>query len=322
MNARNSLPPSTVLLLTLAFLAGVAGVALAPMPVSPARDAGKKHIFEPSLPFAPPNPGDSPGSGGTARGVKFTAFYSETREWKESHVRTGRYRMDEDVGGDLKSMIRCRAWELNDEQRTRLEATIKMYEDSRADLIAMAGLIVRLKVETEPMRQISEDVPKVTAALDTSLGLVLEKLDEAAKRRDKGEDAGLPEQVAIAILENVLDAFGNMKKNTEKILNDAKRTPQHYKEELARVTGRLATTCAAFEQTAGQVEALRADNDKALALLTRDRGLAMGVAKKSSVRMKVQGHAIVRQTSMFAQNGSSAVNQLATKASQSKIEVK
>jgi len=326
MNARNSLTPSTVLLLALAFLAGVAGVALAPAPIPKAPRSDNWKVPPPPQPFArmplPYTGDDSSGSGTSGKAKMFMKYYHEMRRWKGRHINIAKSRMEADFIGDTKGLISCRSLELNAEQRARLEATIKMYEDARADLIAMAGLMVRLKVETALLRQVSEDVPKVVVALDTALDVVLEKLDEAAKRRDKGEDAGLPERIAITILENVLDAFGNMKKDTEKILNDAKRTPKHYKEELARLTGRLAAACAAFEQTAGQVEALRADNAKAMARLAKARGGMMNVAKEGSRAVKVKAGAITRHNYVFGLNGSGAVKGLVKEVSQTKVEIK
>ncbi|NQT85784.1 hypothetical protein HQ560_03410, partial [bacterium] len=211
---------------------------------------------------------------------------------------------------------------LNDEQRARLEATIKMYDASKDSLVAMVALRARLQVDVGVMRQLGEDVPKVTAAMDTALEFALEKVDDFAKRRDKGEDAGLPERIAITILENVQDAFGNLKKDTEKILNDAKRTPKHYQDEFRRLNDNLAAACAGFEDTASQAGALHASNLKAAKSYGDEQGVIKAGLMSQTNMVNIKFKKVVRVNISYGHNGSSRVGELAVQASRTTIIIK
>jgi hypothetical protein len=333
MKTRNSLSPGTVLVLASAFLAGVVGVTFTAgtMPASTkggGNAAGGPDVMKIPAPPAPPVPMPFPTAGDvssgkrTASGVKF----EKNKALKAQDVPKLASQMEEELAavGEALQAWKAVSHKLNEEQRARLEATIKMHEDVKATLVPLVTLRARLQVDLGVMQQLSEDVPKVTAALDKALGFVLEKLEEAAKRRDKGEDAGLPERVANTILENVLEAFGNLKKDTEKVLNDAKKTPKHYREEFRRLNEKLAAACAAFEESASQAAAFHASNLEAVKGLAIERGKAREEVKKTVSKVKAHGSNVTRHLTMYGMNGSNPnmpLQENAQKVRQSAVRV-
>jgi hypothetical protein len=153
------------------------------------------------------------------------------------------------------------------------------------------------------MQQLSEDVPKVTAALKATLVFAREKLEEVSERHEKGEDAGLPARVAVTILENTQEAIDNLEKGVEKVLNDAKKTPKHYQAEFRRLYDNLAAACAEFEEAASQAAAFHASSLDAAKGLEAARGKAIGAVKMTSGMVKAEGAKIVGQASTMAHNG-------------------
>jgi hypothetical protein len=207
-------------------------------------------------------------------------------------------------------------------QNHKIRRILVALDASKGSLAAMVTLRARLQVDVGVLRQLSEDVPKVAAALDVALGFALEKVDEIAKRRDKGEDVGLPERIAITILENVQDAFGNLKKDAEKILNDAKKTPKHYRDEFRRLNDNLTAACAEFEEAAGQAAALHTSNLAVATSYGNEQGTTRGLVSVSHRQVTTWAKKIVVHPAVTAHNGSNVVGQHALAVAQTTIIIK
>ncbi|NQT85311.1 DUF4150 domain-containing protein, partial [bacterium] len=154
MKSTNSLSPGTALPLALAFLVGVAGVTLTG-PTFPASTKGGGNTFvapdvmkvpAPPAPFAPmpfPNAADVSGGKKTVSKV----FFKKKEALKMQDVSKISSTMEEELAAVGESL---QAWKgvahkLTEEQRARLDATIRMHEGVKANLVPLVALRAQLQ---------------------------------------------------------------------------------------------------------------------------------------------------------------------------------